>query len=100
MIINLANLGAVTVGFDVVFSEPDRLNPDVAAKTMRYLDELTRSKLRELPSNDQILADAIRRARVVLGETGLDSVVSELDKDLPFTGVGTVGEGAEPRFFE
>ena len=100
MIINLANLGAVTIAFDVVFSEPDRLNPDVAAKTMRYLDELTRSKLRELPSNDQILADAIRRARVVLGETGLDQVVSELDKDLPFTGVGTVGEGAEPRFFE
>jgi adenylate cyclase len=100
MVINLANLGAIAIAFDVVFSEPDRLNPEVAARTMRYLDELTRSKLRELPSNDQVLADAIRRARVVLGETGLDQVVSELDKDLPFTGVGTVGEGAEPRFFE
>ncbi|HZR76822.1 adenylate/guanylate cyclase domain-containing protein [Bradyrhizobium sp.] len=100
MVINLANLGAVAIAFDVVFSEPDRLNPDIAAKTMRYLDETTRTKLRELPSNDQILADAVRRTRVVLGETGLDTVVSEIDKDLPFTGVGTVGEGAEPRFFE
>jgi adenylate cyclase len=103
MVINLANLGAVAIGFDVVFSEPDRLNPDVAAKSMRYLDDLTRNRLRELPSNDQIFADAIRRARVVLGETGLDSVVSELDKDLPFTGFGARGEKAEdpePRFFE
>jgi adenylate cyclase len=102
MIINLANLGAVTIAFDVVFSEPDRLNPDVAAKTMRYLDDLTRSKLRELPSNDQILADAIRRARVVLGETGLPSPISDIDNDLPFTGFASLGEkgSTEPRIFE
>jgi adenylate cyclase len=102
MVINLANLGALAIGFDIVFSEPDRLNPDVAAKTMRYLDDLTRSKLRELPSNDQILADAVRRTRVVLGETGLDSVLSEIDKDLPFTGTATLGAkgGFEPRVYE
>ena len=102
IVINLANLGAVAIGFDVVFSEPDRLNPAVAAGTMRFLDEMTRSKLRDLPSNDQILADATRRARVVLGETGLTSVISEIDKDLPFTGFATLGTsaGREPRFFE
>jgi adenylate cyclase len=102
MVINLANLGAVTIGFDVVFSEPDRLNPDVAAKTMRYLDELTRSRLRELPSNDQALADAIRRARVVLGETGLPSPISEIDNELPFTGFASLGEkgSSEPRIYE
>ncbi|HET7885166.1 MAG TPA: adenylate/guanylate cyclase domain-containing protein [Bradyrhizobium sp.] len=102
MVINLANLGAVAIAFDVVFSEPDRLNPDVAARTMRYLDELTRTRLRELPSNDQILSDSLRRARVVLGETGLAAVVSELDKDLPFTGFATLGDkgGIEPRFYE
>ena len=69
MVINLANLGAVAIGFDVVFAEPDRLNPDILADNMRYLDELTRSRLRALPSNDQVLSDALRRARVVLGET-------------------------------
>src|SRR5271154_5709554 len=102
MVINLANLGAVAIAFDIVFSEPDRLNPDVAANSMRYLDELTRSKLRQLPSNDQTLADAIRRARVVLGETGLDKVVSEVD-DEHFTGFAKKGlePGAtEPSFFE
>ena len=102
MVINLANLGAAAIAFDVVFSEPDRLNPDVAAKTMRYLDELTRSRLRELPSNDQALADAIRRARVVLGETGLPSAVSDIDNELPFTGFASLGEkgSTEPRIYE
>lgn len=101
LIQNLTNNGAVAIGFDVVFSEADRLNPDQVAGQMRYLDDATRAKLRELPSNDQILADAIKGSRVVLGETGLPEVLSELDKSLPFTGVATVGEdGAERFLFE
>ena len=32
MIINLTNLGAVAIAFDVVFSEPDRLNPDAGRR--------------------------------------------------------------------
>lgn len=101
MIINLTNNGAVAIGFDVVFSEADRLNPDLVANQMRYLDDATRMKLRELPSNDQILSEAIKRSRVVLGETGQPAVGSELDKTLPFTGVATVGEeNAEKFLFE
>src|SRR6202000_2948993 len=103
MVINLANLGAVAIGFDVVVAKPDRLNPDILADNMRYLDELTRSRLRGLPSNDQTLSDALRRARVVLGETGLDKMVSEIDEELPFTGFATRGETASdaaPSFFE
>src|SRR3979411_3152455 len=60
MVTNLTKLGAAAIAFDIVFAEPDRLNPEVAADTMRDLDEATRSKLRALPSNDQILADAIK----------------------------------------
>ena len=71
MITNLTKLGAVVIAFDIVFSEPDRLNPDIAADTFRNLDEATREKLRALPSNDQIMADAIRQSRVVLGESGV-----------------------------
>jgi adenylate cyclase len=97
MIINLTSLGAVVIAFDIVFSEPDRLNPDIAADTIRYLDEVTRAKLRALPSNDQILADAIRRSRVVLGESGLPEVLTEFDKSLPSTGVAMLGE--EPQRF-
>jgi adenylate cyclase len=101
MIINLTNNGAVAIGFDVVFSEADRLNPDLVADQMRYLDDATRARLRELPSNDHILSEAIKRSRVVLGETGQPAIGSELDKTLPFTGVATVGEeDAEKFLFE
>ncbi|MBR0852619.1 adenylate/guanylate cyclase domain-containing protein [Bradyrhizobium diazoefficiens] len=98
LIQSLTSNGAVVIGFDVVFSEPDRLNPDLVAGQMRYLDEATRARLRELPSNDQVLAEAIKRSRVVLGETGQRAIVSELDKTLPFTGVATVGEDNAERF--
>src|SRR5712671_4034871 len=97
LITGLTRLGAVVIAFDIVFSEPDRLKPDVAADTFRDLDEETRSRLRALPSNDQILADAMRRSRVVLGESGLLQVQSEFDKSLPLTGLAMLGE--EPQQF-
>jgi adenylate cyclase len=100
MVINLTRLGAVAIGFDIVFAEPDRLNPDAVADTMRYLDEATKSKLRTLPSNDQILAEAIKRSRVVLGETGLAGVNPLFDKTLPVTGVAMLGKDPQPFLFE
>ena len=48
LINNLTRLGAVVIAFDAVFSEPDRLNPDIAADTFRNLDEATREKLKAL----------------------------------------------------
>jgi adenylate cyclase len=92
IITNLTRLGAVVIAFDAVFSEPDRLNPDIAADTFRDLDEATREKLRALPSNDRILADAIRQSRVVLGESGGPDVRADLDKNLPVTGFAMRGE--------
>ena len=96
LITNLTKLGAVVIAFDIVFAEPDRLNPDVAADTIRNLDEETRAKLRALPSNDQIFADAMRRSRVVLGESGLPYVLSEYDNTLPLTGLAMLGEEPQP----
>jgi adenylate cyclase len=97
LITNLTRLGAAVIAFDVVFSEPDRLNPDVAADTFRDLDEETRAKLHALPSNDQVFADAMQRSRVVLGESGLPEVVKELDTTLPVTGLAMLG-GDPQRF--
>src|SRR5882757_5671332 len=83
LITELTRLGAVVIAFDAVFSEPDRLNPNIAADTFRNLDEATREKLRLLPSNDQIFADAIKASRVVLGESGLPEEIAALDKTIP-----------------
>src|ERR1700686_4105975 len=49
LITNLTRLGAVVIAFDIVFAEPDRLNPDIAADNIRNLVEETRAKLRALP---------------------------------------------------
>jgi adenylate cyclase len=97
---NLTRLGALVIAFDAVFSEPDRLNPEIAADTFRGLDESTREKLRALPSNDQILADTIRRSRVVLGESGGPDVHADLDMKLPVTGFAMLGEDPLPFIYK
>src|SRR3954470_23092293 len=98
LVTSLTRLGAVAIGFDIMFAEPDRLNPASAAANLRNLDEATRAKLRALPGNDDILADAMRQSRVALGETGLPYVVAELDKELPVTGLALLGDEHPQRF--
>jgi adenylate cyclase len=97
LVANLTKLGAVVIAFDVIFSEPDRLNPDAAVEMFRNLDEDTKAKLRALPSNDELLAEAMRHSRVVLGESGLPEVVAELDTTVPATGMAMLG-GDPQRF--
>jgi adenylate cyclase len=63
-------LGAVTIGFDIVFAEPDRMSPAIAERSFRGIDAETRAKLDSLPSNDDVLAQAIKNSHVVVGEFG------------------------------
>jgi adenylate cyclase len=100
LVTELTNLGAVVIAFDVVFSEPDRLNPDFVADTFRNLDAETRAKLRALPSNDEIFANAIRESRVVLGESGSTDELAAIDKTLPVTGLAMLGEDPQRFMFE
>ncbi|OIQ88037.1 adenylate cyclase 1 [mine drainage metagenome] len=69
---HLTAAGAVAVGFDIVFAEPDRLSPAQVARALPGLDAQTARRLEALPSNDAVFAAAIRRGRVVLGMAGLD----------------------------
>jgi adenylate cyclase len=93
----LTRLDAAVIAFDVIFAEPDRLTPSVAADSFQGLDEATKNKLRALPSNDQVFAEAIRHSRVVLGESGLPAVLSEVDAALPQTALAMLG--GEPQRF-
>jgi adenylate cyclase len=70
LITRLTELGAVAIAFDVIFAEPDRMSPSIAATSFRNLDQETRDRLQSLPSNDEVLAEAIRRSRVVVGQVG------------------------------
>jgi adenylate cyclase len=99
LITRLRAAGAVAVGFDVIFAEPDRMSPAVAANSFRGLDEETREKLAALPSNDTIFADAIKKAGgIIAGQTatGQEAQRAE-DEDTPRTGFATIGPN--PRRF-
>jgi adenylate cyclase len=95
LIAQLTELGAAVIGFDIVFAEPDRLSPSLAADAFRGLDEDTRQKLRALPSNDQVLADVIRRSRVVLGGSGMPVATPQVEAPPPM-GLATLGGNPQP----
>jgi len=78
LVTRITQLGALTIGFDVIFAEPDRMSPANAEKSFRGIDADTRAKLDSLPSNDEILADAIKHSRVVVGEAGTSIVTPRL----------------------
>ncbi len=99
LISKLTKLGAVVIGFDVIFAEPDRMSPQVAADTFRNLDDATREKLLALPNNDQVMAEAIQQSRVVLGETGVPSVVATNSRATS-AGIAMLGGDAKPFLYK
>jgi len=97
LVTKLKEQGAVAIGFDIIFAEPDRMSPAVAVESFRGLDDETRSKLASLPSNDEVLADAMKRARVIVGQSGspLSQPRSDAEKALQ-TGFAIIGPDPTP----
>ena len=97
LITKLKEQGAVVVGFDVIFAEPDRMSPAVAAQSFRGLDAETRAKLDGLPSNDEVFADAIGKARVVVGQVGAATPQPRSQAEMALqTGVAFIGPDPSP----
>ena len=96
LLTRLYEMECVAVGFDVVFAEPDRTSPAEAAKYFRNLDEGTRELLSHLPSNDEIFAKAIGQGRVVLGQSGTNSMNTRWPGQRPETGFATMGADPKP----
>jgi adenylate cyclase len=98
LVSRLTKLGAVVIAFDVLFPEPDRMSPSVAAQSFKELDEETRARLEKLPSNDAVLASAIKQSRVVLGQSGSLTLNSGLSRqgNRPQTGVAALGGDPSP----
>src|SRR4051812_9294205 len=91
LINKLTEAGAASIGFDIVFAEPDRLSPALAADSFSGLDEEIRDKLRALPSNDQVMAEAVKKSRVVLGQTALPVPAPQPEGVPPSAGVAWMG---------
>jgi adenylate cyclase len=97
LVTKLKEQGALVTGFDVIFAEPDRMSPAVAAESFRGLDADTRAKLDGLPSNDAVFADAIGKARVVVGQVGAATPQPRSAAELALqTGVAFVGPDPSP----
>jgi adenylate cyclase len=63
--------GAIAMAFDIIFSDADRLSPEVIAADNTALPQAVRDALSALPNSDSVLADAMTRARVIVGETSI-----------------------------
>jgi adenylate cyclase len=90
-------LGAVAVGFDIIFPEPDRMSPAIAERSFRGIDAETRAKLDSLPSNDEALSEAIKNSRGVVGQTGAAAPEIKTAADATLqTGFAVHGPDARP----
>jgi adenylate cyclase len=92
----LADDGAAAIGFDMVFPEPDRMSPANALHFWPQSDALAslREEVEKLPSNDQVFAEAIGKAPVVLG-----FIASPQATSIPETKAGFSFGGDDPKLF-
>jgi adenylate cyclase len=92
----LTDNGAAAIGFDMVFPEPDRMSPANALRFWPQSDDLAglREEVEKLPSNDQVLAEAIGQGAVVLGFIGTPQAGS-----VPQSKAGFANSGDDPRLF-
>ena len=98
----LRELGAVVIGFDVLFAEPDRTAPSAIAQSLPADPAFAsiRSELATLPDPDQTLADALRQTNSIVPfaylETDPGRAQPPLDKKYDITAQRTdAGAAAE-----
>lgn len=96
LIAALRDYGVPVVGFDVVFAEPDRTSPERVAQSLRGASETMKASLKELPSNEQVMAETMRTMRVVMGQASSNSAsATEPTETAKYTSVrahlGTLG---------
>lgn len=96
LVTKLTKLGSAAIAFDIIFAEPDRMSPAVAAQSFRNLDPQIREQLQKLPSNDDVFADAIRHSRVILGESGLHLISPQSSPQPPGAGFALMGPDPSP----
>jgi adenylate cyclase len=92
----LGKLGAAAIAFDILFAEPDRMSPAEIANQLRNLEEGVRQRLQALPSNDQLLAEAMSATKVVLGQSGYGGAAVADAESAPSS---IVTLGGDPRPF-
>ena len=70
LIYNLTQMQVGVTAFDVVFAEPDRMNPASVVESLVGIDDNVRAEILKLQSNDELFGRIISQANVVLGQAG------------------------------
>lgn len=98
LITGIAKRGGIATGFDIVFSEPDRLSPSNIAKDNNLLPSDIRKILEELPDNEERMAEVMRQHPVILGQAGVRnfSDIAAKQKEIRSIGFAQVGEDPIP----
>lgn len=71
LVTRATDAGAVAIGFDIIFDEPDRLSPAQIADDNPDMPPALADQLARLPDNDSKLAQAFARSRVIVGQTSV-----------------------------
>lgn len=84
-------LGALAIGYDIIMPEPDQLSPEVVLAHRQGVSTAIQQELAQLPSNDAILMQTLRRTPSVVARAALiDSESTPVDKPVQ-TAVNIVG---------
>ncbi|HWT29908.1 MAG TPA: adenylate/guanylate cyclase domain-containing protein [Propylenella sp.] len=95
MVDRLGDLGAATIAFDIVFSEPDRTSLRQAAADLQKAGAQVILPVGQIPDNDAVLAEAFARNSVTAGFV----VSSEASGELPDPKAGFAFAGRDPQTF-
>jgi adenylate cyclase len=76
LITSLRDQGVAVIGFDIVFAEPDRTSPARIAGSLRGASDAMKAQLEEMPSNEEVMAEAMRTVRTVMGQASSNSPAS------------------------
>ena len=94
MIERIAALRPLAIGLDIIMPEHDATSPEALARTLPPGQAALKQALAALPTNDSVLAAALRAAPVVLGAAGFQEATPATSRGLRVWPVTT--KGADP----
>ncbi len=91
----ITSRGAIAIGFDVVFPEPDRTSPRLLADALPELSKSARTEIRKARDHDEIFADTLLASRVVLGQSAFNPKKGKRKVAAPKASFATMGGDAK-----
>ncbi len=88
LVTRIASMQPAAIGLDLLMPEPDGASPCTAAGYIPDIAPDLATKLCELPSNDALLATALKDARAVLSVAGVDRTSSAKLRSPPVLAIG------------